>query len=159
MDDTDTVYFDATLRPHRSLDERGFLLVMGAVAAGGFLIGTAFFMAGAWPVAGFAGLEILLVYIAFRMNFRDARRHERLRLSDSGLEISVVDPSGKATTRVLEPSWVNVSMDDPPEHHSKLTLGSHGIRYEVGRFLQPEEKVEVARELRAAIQRYRSAPV
>lgn len=159
MKDTDTVYFDATLRPHRSLDEKGFLIVMAAVAVGGFTIGTAFFMAGAWPVAGFCGLEILLVYIAFRMNFRAARRHERLRLSDAGLDVSLIEPSGKTTTRRLEPSWVNVDMDDPPVHESRLTLGSHGTRLEIGRFLQPEEKLEVARELRDAINRYRAAPV
>lgn len=159
MNNTDTVYFDATLRPHRSLDEKGFLIVMAAIGGCGFLIGTAFFMAGAWPVAGFCGLEILLVYIAFRMNFREARRHERLRLSDSGLEVSLIEPSGHTTTQRLEPSWVSVDMDDPPDHASRLTLGSHGKRVEVGRFLQPEEKVEVARELRDAITRYRAAPV
>lgn len=158
--DTGPIYLDATLRPHRSLSKRGFLLVMAGVGGGGFLIGTAFFLAGAWPVAGFAGLEILLVYIAFRMNFRDGDRAERLLMTDAGLDILRIGPSGRTTERTrLEPAWLSVEMDDPPRHESRLLIrGGHGLVTEVGRFLQPEEKLEVAGALREALIRYRSAP-
>jgi uncharacterized membrane protein len=158
--ETGPIYLDATLRPHRSLSKRGFVLVMAGVAGGGFLIGTAFFMAGAWPVAGFAGLEILLVYIAFRMNFRDGDRAERLVMTDRGLDILRIAPSGRTTEQTrLEPAWLSVEMDDPPRHESRLLIrGGHGLVTEIGRFLQPEEKVEVAAALREALARYRSAP-
>lgn len=153
-----TVYFDATLRPHRSLSRRGFLMVMSAIAGGGFLIGTGFFLAGAWPVAGFCGLEILLVYIAFKMNFREGRRSEHLRLTDDGLDLTRVSPNGAMQSHRYEPSWLAVEMDDPPRHDSCLILRSHGRGTEVGRFLQPFEKLEVAQALRDAIARYRAVP-
>ncbi|MDF1750006.1 MAG: DUF2244 domain-containing protein [Alphaproteobacteria bacterium] len=152
-----TTYLDATLRPHRSLDQRGFLIVMMAIGGCGFLIGFAFFLAGAWPVAGFCGLEIALVYIAFKLNFRDARRCEHLLMTDSGLYIVRTGPSGVIQKERLEPNWLSVQMDDPPQHESQLILKSHGQVTELGRFLQPYERVEVAQAIRAAIARYRTA--
>jgi uncharacterized membrane protein len=154
----DPVLFDATLRPHRSLGRRGFLLVMAAVAGGGFLIGTGFFLAGAWPVAGFCGLEILLVYIAFKMNFREGRRAEHLRLTPDGLDVTHIAPNGKQGTLRFEPTGLSVQMDDPPRHDSRLTLRSRGKQLEIGAFLQPFEKLEVAEALRAALIRYRETP-
>lgn len=154
----ETVYFDATLRPHRSLSKRGFLLVMSAVAGGGMLIGTAFFLAGAWPVAGFCGLEILLVYIAFKMNFREGRRSEHLRMTDTGLDVVRIAPNGSVRTTRYEPSWLAVDMDDPPRTNSQLVLRSHGKRLVIGGFLLPLEKLEVATALRRAIARYRAVP-
>ena len=44
-------------------------------------------------------------------------------------------------------------MDDPPEHESQLTLASHGRRLVVGAFLTPEERLELARALGAALAR------
>lgn len=149
-------YLDATLRPYRSLSQRGFLAVMIAIGGCGFLIGTGFFLAGAWPVVGFCGLEILLVYGAFKLNFRDARRQERLLLTDDGLQIFRTTPAGKRTVLRLEPGWLTVSMDDPPGHDSRLTLRCHGKFTEIGGFLLPEERLEVAEALRDAIARYRS---
>lgn len=151
------VYFDATLRPHRSLSPRGFLLVMSAIAGGGFLIGTGFFLMGAWPVAGFCGLEILLVYIGFRLNFRDGRRREHLRLTDAGLEIARVAPDGRTETFHLEPGWLSVSIDDPVQHHSQVRLKSHGRTTVVGSFLAPDERASLARALDVAIAHYRAS--
>jgi uncharacterized membrane protein len=152
-----TIYLDATLRPYRSLDQRGFLIVMIAIGGCGFLIGFAFFLAGAWPVAGFCGLEIALVYIAFKLNFRDARRCEHLMMTDDGLHIVRTDPSGVVEHVRLEPNWLTVQIDDPPSHGSQLVLKSHGQTTEIGRFLQPYERGEVAQALRDAIMRYRTA--
>ncbi|NMM45830.1 DUF2244 domain-containing protein [Rhodospirillaceae bacterium KN72] len=158
MDDTqtETVYFDATLRPHRSLDPRGFLLVMVAIAGGGFTIGFAFFLAGAWPVAGFCGLEVLLIYIGFKMNFREGRRCEHLFMTDDGLNVSKTEPNGKTHIYKLEPTWLRVLMENPPRPGSRLLLTSHGKALEIGSFLLPDERLEVAEALRDAVYRYRT---
>ncbi|MDJ0684135.1 MAG: DUF2244 domain-containing protein [Alphaproteobacteria bacterium] len=151
-----SIYFDATLQPHRSLGPHGFMLVMGAIALGGFAVGLAFSLAGAWPVAGFAGLEILMLFFAFKLNYRDAKRSERLRLTDAGLEILRTLPNGRRTRLTLEPAWLSVRMDDPPAHHSQLVLASHGKGVVLGEFLTPGERLEVARALQSALEQYRS---
>lgn len=153
---TDRVYLDAVLQPHRSLGPKGFALVMGSIAVGGFAIGAAFFMAGAWPVAGFCGLEILLLYIAFKMNYRAARLREHIRLTDEGLEIARHKPDGRITRIRLEPAWLNVTMDDPPEHDSQLVISTRGKGMILGAFLTPAERLEVATALREALNNYRA---
>lgn len=154
----ETVYFDATLRPHRSLDKRGFLLVMSAIGGVGFLVGFSFFLAGAWPVAGFCGLEVLLVYLAFRLNFRDAKRSERLRLTDDALEIERRTPRGTVSIDTLQPAWLQVLPDPiPPDGQvRRLALRTHGREVAVGTFLTPLERGEIALALRRALADYRA---
>lgn len=154
-----TVYFDATLRPHRSLSKLGFLIVMTLIAGTGITIGTLFFLAGAWPVLGFCGLEILLVYIAFKMNFREGRRSEHVRLSDQGLDIAWVLPSGHVTQMCWEAHWLCVDLQPRPREDNRLLLRSHGKVAEIGQFLLPGERAELAQALRDALIRYRGALV
>ncbi|MDH3229114.1 MAG: DUF2244 domain-containing protein [Alphaproteobacteria bacterium] len=153
------VFFDAVLHPHRSLTRRGFTVVMAVTAAGLFAVGLLFLLLGAWPVIGFCGLELLLLYIAFRVSFRDARAAERIRLSDAGLEVSRVTPAGAVAGHWrFPPNWLRVTLDEPPQHDSKLLLSSHGRSVVIGRFLTPDERAELAEALRAALDRWRCRP-
>lgn len=154
----ETVYFDAELRPHRSLGPTGFALVMGVATAFGFIIGVAFMLAGAWPVIGFCGLEIGLLYVAFRLNYRAGRRYERIRLTDDGLQVRQYGPKGETGRWEAEPGWLRVAVNEVPPHKGEITLSSHGRAMVIGRFLPPAERREVAEALRAAIARYRGAP-
>ena len=54
------------LTPHRSLSPTGFLIFMAVLGGISFVTGMVFLLAGAWPVFGFLGLDVLLVYWAFR---------------------------------------------------------------------------------------------
>ena len=65
--------FAARLKPHRSLTRTGFIAVMAVLGGVSFTVGSIFLMKGAWPIFGFLGLDVLLVYLAFRANFRSAR--------------------------------------------------------------------------------------
>lgn len=58
----------------------------------------------------------------------------------------------------FQPYWLRVEIDEPPHHHSQLTLCSYGRRLVVGAFLTPGERLEVARALRRALRRCRLAP-
>src|SRR3546814_14520943 len=114
---------------------------------------------GAWPVTGFCGLEILLLYIAFRLNYRSGRAYETVRLTQTDLEIRRFGPRGDEVAHwPFEPTWLRVSMDDPPRHESRLTLSSHGPPLAIGGFLTPEEGLGVALALRPAQHARRTAP-
>ena len=65
-----TVYLDAVLEPPRSLSTRGFNRVMMVLGGFSFVTGLGFLLAGAWPVAGFMGLEVLALWMVFRWSFR-----------------------------------------------------------------------------------------
>ncbi len=147
--------FHATLEPHRSLSARGFVLLMGAVAAVAFCAGLAFALAGAWPVFGFLGLDAVLIYAAFKANYRSARMYETLRLTESTLTVERVGPGRRRQSWRFQPYWLRVELDAPPDRQSRLTLASHGRRLVIGAFLAPEERLEVAQALREALQRLR----
>lgn len=147
--------FEAVLYPNRSLDRSGFIVLMAGVSSLAAALGLAFALAGAWPVSGFLWLDVLLLHLAFRSVQRQSRRRELIRLDASGLHVRRVDPDGSWRDWRFEPYWVRVDMDDPPRRDSLLTLASHGLRLRVGAFLTLEERLALARALRAALQRYR----
>lgn len=153
--DAEAVYFEAVLHPHRSLGPRGFTILMAALGALSFVAGILFVTAGAWPVFGFFGLDVLLVYVAFRASYRSGRLSETVRLTDSALEVREIDPRGRERSWRFQSYWLQVDMADPPEHDSQLTLRSHGRGLIIGSFLSPEERVDLAKALRDALARQR----
>ena len=154
------VWFDAVLHPHRSLPRAGFLVLMILLSAVSFVTGVAFLMLGAWPVFGFFGLDVLLVYVAFRINYRSGRIYETLKLTKSEFEVSRIYPSGTAKRWTFQPYWLRIHIDDPPRYDSELTISSHGRSLVIGSFLSPDEKLDLARALASALARSkRTAPV
>jgi uncharacterized membrane protein len=151
--------FDAVLTPHRSLSPFGFFLLMSAVALVGFSMGVGFLLLGAWPVFGFCGVEIGLFYLLFRLNYRSARMFEHVRLTPALLTVERHDTRGRVSRWTFQPYWLRVSMDDPPQHDSRVILSSHGRTLAVGSFLGPEERLDFARALDAALARARSAAI
>lgn len=147
--------FDAILRPHRSLSAFGFLLLMGVICTVSFVAGMVFLLQGAWPVMGFFGLEVVLIYGAFKLNYRSGRVLESLQLGREELLVRRIDPKGRVSSWTFQPNWLRVKMDDPPEHKSQLVLASHGRNLVIGAFLTPEERLDLAKALRSALSRWR----
>lgn len=155
--DTERVLFSAELRPHRSIDLKGIHVAMLGVA---FLLvpaGVVFIATGAWPVTGFMGLEILLLYGAFRLNLFRSKMRETVSVTPGRLTVDRVDHWGKLKSWEFQPHWLQVSMDNPPKHGSRLELRSHGKALIIGAFLTPTERLEVADALRNALIEAREA--
>src|ERR1700722_6386833 len=92
------LHFDAMLTPHRSLSRTGFGLLMTAISLASFAAGYGFWRLGAWPICGFMGLDVALIYIAFRFNYRAGRLAETVQLSDTELLVRRVQPGGRVET-------------------------------------------------------------
>jgi uncharacterized membrane protein len=151
------IFFDAVLHPHRSLSRRGFVIFMAVFSAISLTVGGFFWWQGAWPIFGFFGLDILLVYWAFRRNYGSAKMYETVRLTDRELVVHRVGLKGDDQSWTFQPYWLRVSMDDPPEHESQVTLSSHGETLTIGAFLSPEERLDFAKALNEALGRCRKA--
>lgn len=152
----DQPLFDAVLVPHRSLSPWGFWLVMAGVTSISFIAGLVFLLQGAWPVFGFFGLDVALIYFAFRASYRSGNLYETVRLTPGELSIQRVLPSGQKRSWTFQPYWLRVHMDDPPAPGSQLTVTSHGKSLVIGAFLSPDERVEFAQALRDALARARN---
>jgi len=143
--------FDAVLQPHRSLGPTGFAVLMAVVGLLGFANGIAFLTIGAWPVSGFCGLEFLLFYLLFRANYRGAQMFERVRLTEGLLTVERHDRRGGVRRWTFQPYWLRVSLQEPPEPDSPLTLSSHGRSLVIASFLPPSERLDLAHALRRAL--------
>jgi uncharacterized membrane protein len=146
--------FEAILYPNPPIGRAGFIGLMLGMSSISLVMAVGFALAGAWPVAGFLGLDLMLLYLAFRVVQRRARRREHIRIDADGVLVRRVEPDGAAREWRFEPYWVQVRMDDPPRRDSWLTLASHGLSLRVGTFLTPHERLELARALRAALGRF-----
>jgi uncharacterized membrane protein len=150
--------FEAVLYPNPAMPSRAIAVLFVAVAAVSTALGAAFAMAGAWPVTGFLGLDIVLLALAFRVCVRRSRCVELIRLDEHGLHVCRRQHARPESRWRFEPYWVRVGMDDPPRSHSQLTLSSHGKRLRIGQFLTPDERLDVARALRRALADYHARP-
>jgi len=156
MDDSgseapDASVFRAILHPHRSLEPRGFLILMLAIGSVSFISGMAFVLMGAWPVMGFFGLDVLIVYIAFKLNYRAARAYELVELTPRALTLTQVSASGKSRSFEFNPYWVRVLFTERPDGGNHLRLASHGRELEFGRLLNDDERRDFADALRRAL--------
>ncbi|NBC34844.1 MAG: DUF2244 domain-containing protein [Alphaproteobacteria bacterium] len=147
--------FDAFLHPHRSLSIAGFRLLMAVLIVISLIIGGVFLAAGAWPIFGFYGLDILIIYLALRKNYKNALIYEKVRLNDDILLVEKGDRHGVTESWTFQPYWLRVHVDDPDKHHARVRLTSHGTSVIVGAFLSPEERLEFAAALRRALSEVR----
>jgi uncharacterized membrane protein len=143
----------ATLTPHRSLSRQGFVAVMAAIVAVNLAGSIVFSVIGAWPIAGFMGLGVVLVWWAFRANFAAARRAERIEITEHELVVEHLADGRPRRERRFVRRWVRVELEEDRKRDliGSLFLTSHGIRTEIGRFLSPAERRELARELKSAL--------
>lgn len=145
--------FEATLEPHRSLSPRGFLILMTTVATVSFVAGMAFVMIGAWPVFGFIGLDAVLIYVAFKVNFHSAKIRESVKLTEDLFVVERRRSNGQVSSWRFQPYWLRVTMDDG---NSRLVLSSHGKSVIIGEFLTPSERLDFADTLRAELEKLRA---
>src|SRR6201989_419626 len=125
--------FSALLTPHRSLNRTGFVVLMAFLSFVSFVAGVAFLLMGAWPVFGFFGLDVLVIYWAFKVNFRTAQAREEISVTPSELRVRRVSHRGHVAEWVLNPLWVRLDQQMDEEYGGgRLSLGSRGHHLCIG---------------------------
>ena len=151
--------FEARLVPHRSLTRNAFRIVIGLFALVSLVSGIPFVLIGAWPVAGFIGLDVVILYVAFRANFRAARAYEDILVTPLELMLAKVTPAGARLEWRFHPAWVRLDRQEHEEFGlQRLSLHSRGRSVEVARFLGPDEKASFASRLTEALFKARRGP-
>jgi len=151
--------FSAIITPHRSLGGLGFFILMGVVSVVSFAAGMVFLLMGAWPVFGFFGLDVLLIYWAFRINYRRALAYEEVMVTHSELRVRKVSHRGKVSEWTLNPLWVRLDRDTHAEFGiERLFLVSRGRKLLIAGCLSPPEKESFAAALGAAIGEAKRGP-
>ncbi len=100
--------FEATITPHRSLGQKGFRTVMTLVCLISVAASIPFMVLGAWPVAGFFGLDAIALFIAFHVNFKHARAFERIVVSPLEVLLKKVSHQGREAIWRFNPAWTKL---------------------------------------------------
>lgn len=143
--------FHAILTPYRSLSPAGFVILMAAVGGISFVLGMMFLMMGAWPVLGFFSLDVLLIYAAFKLNYRSGRGFELVDVTREQLTVTRVHPSGRRESFDFNPFWVRVLLNERPDGRTELRLAAHGRELLFGQFLTDDERRDFASALKGAL--------
>ena len=147
---------DITVLPYRSLSKKNFRNLMVIVSIIFFSIGVFFWSLGAWPVFGFLGLDVLLLYLAFKINYKKGEIFENLKLFKSNLVITRVFPSGKSQKWSLEPYWTKVDLLNTSPNEYKLVLKSKEKVVLLGAFLNLNDKKKLMKRINDALQMYKT---
>jgi len=144
-----------TLWPYRSLSLRGFQILIAVLASLMTVIGLGFYLLGAWPVIGFLGLEILVVWYAFKWNYRSGQLIETVAITPQQVDVTRTDWRGRETTVRLSGAWIKAELDVKEKRRERLYLRQHAHKLEIGAFMPPSEKLSLANALNDAFSRLR----
>jgi uncharacterized membrane protein len=122
-----------------------FYLSLCVVSLG---IASAFWLQGAVLVMPFAWLELLAVGVGFLVYARHAADRERISLRDRHLVVEL-EQAGKLQRMSFRREWVRV---EPKRGDSSLIeVSAQGQSIQVGRYVRPELRPLLAREIRMAL--------
>lgn len=142
-----------TLLPNCSLSPQGAVVFFGSVAFGSLTVAAFFVASGYWPILPFAGLELGVLGWALAVSLRRRQWTQTIDISDTDVVVETRGPQGCARDEFSR-YWATVSRDRARGWHaSRLWVGSHGRRREVGAFLTEEEREALYRRLRGLIGR------
>ena len=148
--------FAATLTPHRSLSPRGKRVVIGLIAALALVPGIVFYVAGAWPVVGFMGLDVVAIWVALTVSMRGGKAYEVVTLWPGTLELKKVDAKGTEDVQTFSPFAVRFVIDrDFNERVTGLWLKERDERTALGAFLSAEEKLSFSKAFGTALRKAR----
>jgi len=153
----DLVFMDAEIRPHRSLSEKGFIILISVITLVNCVCAAVFLAMGALFVPFFLGLDVLAVLVAFLSSYATARQVERVLVTDRSVRITY------ETRRAVRLVWesptaftrVNLYAEDDQVQDLRVALS--GKEAQVARALGPAERAQFADALEGAIYRARRA--
>ena len=145
--------YEISLYPYRSLNKIGYFILMFSLGFVSFVAGIIFMIKGAWPVFGFFGLDVLLVYIFFKINFRSGKKKEILILTKNQLIIEFYNSKKISKTYYLDAHWLQIRLSKLKNEMSKLKISSKNKSIIIGSFLGYKEKISVAKSLHKALKK------
>ena len=114
------------------------------------VVATGFLLAGFWIVLPFAGIELLLVGMAFVVYARHAGDYEMIELQQNQLILVLAD--GTELTRLQwSPQWAKLSYNG--KYKAPLLFSHRGQQVKIGKFIAEKDKSALHRELKAALAR------
>lgn len=145
--------WSVTLRPNRSMTREGVVALIAIVAALNLSAGLVFWVAGAWPILGFLGLDVAIIWWALRKNWSDGERYEQIQVQGDELTLKRFTVAGMAKETRFNTRWLRIDLefDEARELVGRLFLKYRDERFEVGSFLGADDRQSLAKALRGIV--------
>ena len=142
------------IRPNQSLSWRAALRFYAAFSFCCLGIGIAYALHGFWPVLPYAGLEVVVLGIAFYLCFSRSQVREVISVN---AEVVSVEKGRRKPQEYWECPrvWARINLERSPIawYPSRLAVAFQGKQVVIGRFLNEEERCALAVELEQVIRR------
>ena len=142
-------YLDLVLYPNRSLSLTSLLFLSLVFTFLSFLISLYFINNGAWPVGIFLFIDLLIILLAFKINYSNSKKYERVILNEK-LLIKKINFRGKEMTIKIEPSWLRLKVKCY-NNSGHLEIISKGKSQIIGSYLNILELKKLAKEIKKAL--------
>ena len=137
--------------PNRSLSLRQRQLAFWGVAVPCMGIALFFASLGYWLMLPFAGLEIGLLAWAFESLRVHDEDYESITIQGDRLSLAWRN-AGKTHSRELNTHWTQVEcVCEQGENQCRFGLRSHGETIELGRYLDDQSRIKLAKTVRATL--------
>ena len=144
--------FHALLTPYRSLSFAGFVILIGLVAVICISNAVFYYTLGAWPVAIFLVIDILIFWLAFHLNYRSGKKREEVSVSRDEIIIIKTAANGMAKHYMFNPFWTKFQINRQDEFGiTGMVLSSEGCSTSIGSFLNPDDRESFANALNSAL--------
>ena len=141
----DRPIFQAMLIPYRSLGRGGFRVMMCFFCLVSLVTGIAFLLKGAWPVVGFFGLDVLIVWWAFSASYRSAKAREEVLVTRTDCAIRKTSPKGIVREAHHNPFFARFLINRHEEIGiTRMSVDSQNVSTEIGGFLNPDDRESFA---------------
>ena len=144
-------YMDAVITPHRSLSERGFIILISVVTLCNCCSAAVFVHMGATLVPFFMGLDVLAVIVAFTVSYAGARRIERVTITARDVVVTHEAPNWSRVVWESPTAFTRVAVETVEDRTIGLRLALSGKDVAVAQALSPRERGEFAKALEHAI--------
>jgi len=148
----DPQLFAVRLVPFRSLPLKGFFILLGVVMVINVIGALRFIAIGAWPVLPFLGLDVLALFIAFRVSYRSARAYEEIVITPYHVSVRQVDAKGKTKQWRFDALFTKLIVErDSEDEITGLSLHSRGRQLAIALNMPLPEREGLASALQTAL--------
>jgi uncharacterized membrane protein len=144
-------YMDAEIRPHRSLSERGFIVLISVVTVANCASAFMFVRMGAVFVPMFLGVDVLAIVVAFMASFRAARQVQRVQVTARDIRVTHEAPNWSKVVWESPTAFTRVAVDREEGRAVGVRLALSDRQVAVAQALSPRERGEFATALQQAI--------
>lgn len=138
-------------RPNASASTEGVLKLLISLVVLSGLIAFAFMHIGAWMVLPFAGLELVLVVLAFVLVMRHRGDYEKITFAEDHVEIEQ-HVLGKTKHIRFQRYWTRITLREGESGKTSLWIGSHNQEVEFGRdIMDNAQREELASHLKRTL--------